>query len=339
MIRTALLTCVLLTAAAALPARASDKAGEWTASVSENHPEFLQISLHLGPHEQDGTRMKLSEFSGLEGSQIHSPSRVNVQFELRREAGTIAFDGMFHDGHGAGEFTFTANRDFTRQLHGMGLQFSTKKSSEEDALFELAIFDVSTDFIHSMQAIGYDVPLEMYEQFRIFDVNPDYVRDMDKVGFDHLPAEKLVETRIHGATPDYIRQMRASGDDLTLDQYVESRIFQVTPEFAAEMAKDGYPGLKRDVLVQFRIQGVTTEFIREIGNLGYTHVPAEKLVEMRIHGVTPQFIKRVAAAGYRDVPIDKLVQMRIFNIEPEMVRALDDASRKGKTKDKDVETD
>jgi len=332
MLRTLVITCALaaLTATAPRATHAGGFRGDWTASVSENRPQKLQLSLRYGKSEDSGSQFDRSEFVGLSRSQIESPTRVDVQFELRRDAGTIAFDGRFHDGHGAGEFTFTPNRDFLRELHRMGLEFTQPNGGDDEQLFQLTIFDVSSDFIRSMRAIGYDVPLDMYVQFRIFGVDPDYVHEMAAVGFDHLPAEKLVETRIHGATPEYIRQMRAAGDDLTLDKYIESRIFQITPEFAAEMAKAGYPDLKRDVLVQFRIHGVTPEFIRAIGDLGYSHVPAQKLVEMRIHGVTPEFIQRVAAAGYRNVPLDKLVQMRIFNIEPEMVRALDDASRKDK---------
>src|SRR5262249_10370647 len=162
-----------------------------------------------------------------------------------------------------GEFTFVPNRDFARQLRSRGVEFDVKQDDPDHELFMLTIFDVTTDFIRSMQDIGYSVPLGKYVEFRIFDVDAAYVRQLAAVGFDHLSADKRVETRIHGATPAYIRQMRSDGNDLTLDQYIESRIFQVTPEFADEMRRAGYPDLDHDTLVQFRIHGVTTPFIRE----------------------------------------------------------------------------
>src|SRR5205085_6626755 len=118
-------------------------------------------------------------------------------------------------------------------------------------MYELALFDVSTEYIRSMQQIGYSLDLDGYEQFRIFRIDPEYVRDMASVGFDRLPAPKLVETKIHGATPEYIRRMRATGQDLSLDGYVESRIFQVTPEFQADMARAGYRDLDHDTMTQF----------------------------------------------------------------------------------------
>jgi len=326
MLRPILALCIALAATHVAPASARDLMGSWTASIN-NDPEQLGFSLDMGRHNQNGSLFNRSDFTGLSTAQVMSGSRVPVEFELKREAGTIQFEGTFRSGHGAGEFTFVPNRDYPEGLRRLGVSWNGKRGNDDEDLFALTIFDVSTEFIRSMQAIGYDVSLEKYQEFRIFDVNPGYVRDMAAVGFDHLSADKLVETRIHGATPEYIRQMRAAGNDLPLDKYIESRIFQITPEFAEEMSHAGYPDLDRDMLVQFRIQGVTSKYIDQLRDLGYSRVPPQKLVEMRIHGVTPEFIRRVASAGYRKVPIDKLVQMRIFGIEPEMVRALDDASR------------
>jgi len=295
--------------------------GSWTAERSEKRPDALQFSLSTGKHTQNGSSYDRGDFEGLTAEQVQSHTSLPVQFELVREAGTVAFEGTFRDGHGAGQFAFVSNPDYVKALGRLGVQL--EKSDREEQLFTLALLDVSTAFIRSMQAIGYDVDLDKYTEFRIFAVDPDYVHEMAKLGFDHLSADKLVETLIHGATPEYIRQMRAAGEDLPLDKYIESRIFQVTPEFSAEMARAGYPDLDRDMLVQFRIHGVTTGFIEELRTLGYSRVPSEKLVEMRIHGVTPEFIRRLDAAGYHKVPIDKMVQMRIFDIDPEMVKALD----------------
>ena len=319
---------LVLLAALPLVTRADSRpftgSGSWTASVDEKRADRLEFSMRTNRHDNNGSRYLISDFAGLTPGQVRSASAVDVRFEMRREAGTITYEGSFRNGEGAGTFTFAANDEFPATLQRLGVELGGKRDADHE-LFTLAIFDVSSSFIKSMQAIGYDEPLEKYIAFRIFSVDPAYVRDMASVGFDHLSADKLVETRIHGATPDYIREMRRSGDDLPLDKYIESRIFQITPEFAAEMARAGYPNLGRDVLVQFKIHGVTTDFIQDLKRLGYTRIPAQKLVEMRIHGVTPDYIRRLETAGYKHVPIDKMVQMRIFDIQPEMIRALDDA--------------
>ncbi len=315
----------LVLAAAAGVAEAGGIAGTWTASLSKLKSSHLNMSMQVDDHGNNGNRFDLAAFTGLDLDQVESETQVPVRFELRREAGTVSFDGHFRNGKGTGEFSFTPQKGFLRTLDGLGLEIDTRKHGELEELYQLTLFDVSSDFIRSMQRIGYEEGLERYKEFRIFRVDPDYVREMAAVGFARLSASKLVETRIHGATPEYIREMRAHGEDLTLDEYIQSRIFQVTPEFASEMSRAGYPNLGRDVLVQFKIHGVTPEFVRDLREIGYSRIPAQKLVEMRIHGVTPEFIREVEAAGYRKVPIDKLVQMRIFDIDPKMGRALDDA--------------
>jgi hypothetical protein len=307
------------------PAATRPLTGSWTASLDEDRANRLQFSMRTSRHGNNGTGYWIDAFTGLTAEQVGSHSAVDVRFEMRREAGTVTYEGSFRNGLGAGTFTFDANEDYAKALDRMGLELAAKDGDTQHQLFTLAIYDVSTSFIRSMRQIGYDVPMEKYIAFRIFSVDPAYVRDMAALGFDHLSADKLVETRIHGATPDYIRDMRHQGENLPLDKYIESRIFQITPQFASEMSRAGYPDLDRDVLLQFKIHGVTTDFINDLKQLGYTRIPAQKLVEMRIHGVTPEFIRRVEAAGYKHVPIEKMVQMRIFDIQPEMIRALDDS--------------
>ena len=247
-----------------------------------------------------------------------------MRFRLERDAGTFTFEGTFRAGRGSGDFRFVPDSRYPERVRALGVPLDAGQRNVSRRLYDLALFDVSLDFIRSMQAVGCDEPLDRYVEFRIFAVDPAYVRDMESVGFAHLTGSKLVETKIHGATPDDIREMRAQGKDLPLDGYIESRIFQITPEFAAEIAKAGYPDLTHERLVEFRIQGVTPAYIADLRELGYTRLPAAKLVEMRIQGVTPEFIRRVEKAGHHHVPADRLIQMRIFHVAPERLGALDD---------------
>jgi hypothetical protein len=297
-----------------------DVAGTWTASDKEGRPGHLGFQLATGGNGNIGMGLDRSILVGLTNEQVDSPARVPVRFEIVREAGTITFEGTFRNGRGMGEYAFTPNPEYAKGLARLGIRLERERDDHE--LLSLALFDVSTGFIRSMQAIGYDETLDKYVAFRIFDVDPEYVRAMASVGFARLSADELVATRVHDVSPEYVRQMRARGENLGLDDLIQSRIFQVTPEFEAEMAKAGVRNLDRETLVQFRIHGVSPEFVRDLRELGYGKVDAQQLVAMKIHGVTPEFIRKVEAAGYRDVPIDKLVQMRIFDIDPGMIDAL-----------------
>jgi hypothetical protein len=295
----------------------------WTASIDQKRPDRIYFSMTEGDgewHSQSGMTMRLADVTGLTSAQVNAATMTPVRFELRREAGTAVFEGTYRNGKGAGQLSFTGNRGYIDALRALGVDFDLRHRrrsepvDEERSLFTLALHDVSTAFIKSMQAEGYRVPLEKYLSMRIFDVTPEYIHEMRSLGFKNLDSEELVATRIHKVTPDYIRQMRAAGWDLTLEQLQSSRIFKATPEFAAEMRKLGY-NLDFQDLVNFRIHQVTPEFINELRQLGYSNVSADDLVSMRIHKVTPEFIRELKAAGYTGIPVEKLVSMRIHGLD------------------------
>lgn len=311
-----LVVCLFATAAYA------DLDGAWTAS-SEKRPDRMYMNITRGKNHNMGSTVSIGDYAGLTRAQIDAATMTVVRFDLHREAGNAAFEGTFRNGKGAGQFTFTANRGYLDDLRALGLTLDLRghRQTEEEELFTLAIHDVSTAFIKSMQAEGYKVSLEKYLEMRIFDITPEYIHEMRSLGFRDLEADDLVATRIHQVTPDYVRQMRAAGWDLSLEDLQASRIHGATPEFAAEMKKLGYT-LAFDDLVAFRIHGVTAEFIHELKNLGYDHVSADDLVAMRIHSVTPEFIRQLKAAGYSNVPIEKMVEMRIHNIDAEYLKRM-----------------
>jgi hypothetical protein len=302
--------------------------GAWTASLEESDRNRANINITTGHHNNMGLTMTVASFWNLTPSQLDAATMTPVTFELRREAGTISFEGTFKHGKGAGQFTFAPDRSYIDKIRSLGLSFDLerhhrrKDRTEDDDLFTLALHDVSTAYIKSMQAIGYNTTLEKYLTMRIFDVTPAYVKEMESLGFGKLTDDQLVATKIHRVTPQYVREMRAAGWSLTLDEFEASRIHGATPEFAAEMKQLGYGNLTFDDLLAFRIHHVTAELITTLRKLGYDNVSGDDLVAMRIHGVTPEFIQEVRAAGYDHVPVEKLVEMRIHHIDARMMKAM-----------------
>jgi hypothetical protein len=301
--------------------------GAWTASIDEKRPGRIFMSITRGTMHQSGNTMELSAFSNLTLAQINAQAMTPVRFEMRREAGTAVFEGTFRNGKGAGQFDFTPSRSYIDSVRALGIEFKLEHKrrdrSDDEALFALALHDVSTAFIKSMINEGYKVELEDYLSMRIFNVTPEYIREMRSLGFKNISADELVSSRIHRVTPDYVREMRAAGwTNLTLSDLQSSSIHGATPQFAAEMAKLGYRNLKFDDLVSFRIHRVTPEFINELGTLGYKNVDADDLVSMRIHRVTPEFIRELEAAGYVNVPVEKLVSMRIHGIDAKFIKKM-----------------
>jgi hypothetical protein len=318
-----LFVCLLATSVFALD-------GAWTASIDEKRPSSIYMNITQGQYHNTGSTFPLASFSGLTESQIRAASMTPVNFEMRREAGTVSFEGTFRNGKGAGQFTFAQDRSYIDKIRALGLEFELDKPhrrrerdrTDEEDLFSLALHDVSTAFIKSMIAEGYRVSLEKYLTMRIFNITPEYIREMRSLGFKDIDAEELVATKIHKVTPQFVRDMRAAGWDLSLEELQASAIHGATPAFAEEMRKLGYGNLSHDDLVSFRIHRVTAEFIEELRKLGYNKVSADDLVAMRIHRVTPEFIRELAAAGYENVPPQKLVEMRIHKVDANYLKKM-----------------
>ena len=322
-----LTTASALLLAVAAPAFA-EISGAWTASTAQDKPGRVHVNLTRGHTSNMGQTMNVADLRGISDAQIHSAAQTPVQFRLEREAGTVAFEGVFKRGKGAGTFSFAPSAAYVNAIRSLGLELDLGKhrhGSNEDQLFTLAILDVSTDYIRSIQAEGFRLSLEKYLEMRIFNVTPEYIREMRSLGFRDITARQLVESKIHRVTPDYIRKMRAAGWDLSLRELQNSAIHGLTPEYAETMRKAGY-NLDHGDLVAFRIHRVTPEYIRELRELGYANLPASKLLAARIHRVTPEYIREVNAAGYRDVPIDKLIAMRIHNIDIRFIERMNGAN-------------
>ena len=180
----------------------ADIRGTWTIEKSSRHDDRVQLNLSR-EHNNFGSTFLLSSFTGLSLADGAS------NFELRAEAGTVRFDGTFRDGDGAGHFTFTPNSAFVKTLRSMNVPGIDDVDDEK--LLELALHGVSTDFIRSMRAEGYDVTLDKYVGMRIFNVTPAVVQELRTLGFDRLKYDDLIASRIHGVTPDFIRKMAALG--------------------------------------------------------------------------------------------------------------------------------
>jgi hypothetical protein len=277
------IACLFAVAATAL----AELHGSWTANTIETKPGRVQMNISSGGSHNFGNSMNVANFTGLSDAQIRGAAQVPVQFQLLREGGTVSFEGSFKNGDGAGQWTFAPNRGYIASLRSLGVKFDLDGDSEEENLFTVALLDVSTAYIRSMQAIGYDGSLEKYLSMRIFKVTPELVAELRELGFDHLSADELVSTRVHKVTPEFIRKMRS----------------------------EGFTSLTLDELMSFRIHKVTSEFIAELRDLGYDHLTADQLVSMRIFKVTPQYIRDLKDAGYSGIPVQKLIDMKIHKID------------------------
>src|SRR5712691_11173536 len=263
-------------AAGAVPAPAP-VTGTWMGEFKGESK--VQLQLRVGStSDQLGQRFPLVSLRGLTHPQV--VSSTPVQFELVRDAGTVAFEGTFREGRGSGLFTFTPSAVFVEDMAALGFR------------------DLSSRQLLTMAVI---------------DVTREYVRELKALGYDRLSTDQLISLRIFQVTREFVNAMRSRGyDRLQPDQLVQLRIFHVTPEFIEALRSLGYSRLPTDQLVQMRIFNVTPDFIREMRTLGYEQLSVDQLVQMRTFKIDPDLIRGLQKQGYRHPSVGDLVHLRIF---------------------------
>jgi hypothetical protein len=249
-------------------------------------PDQLQLTLHRSMGKSGSSTnfssYPVNGFLGLTRAQMDSPEGVMVRFQMVRDAGTLACEGYFKRGNGAGTFTFSSDPGFIaemRKLRYAGL--------DPEMLFSMAAHDVSLEYVRSLRSLkAAPTSADDLISMRIHGVSIEYIQELQSLGYRNLKADELVTMRIHG----------------------------VTTEFVRDLSQLGYGLVPADELVTMRIHGASTSFIKELKSLGYDHPTIDQLVTMRIHGVSPDFIHRLQERGMKNLTIDQMVNLRIHGI-------------------------
>jgi hypothetical protein len=132
-VMTSVAVCALVASFAAnaklvAPANAAQEAikGEWVARVRETDKgNKLWLQLYRSRekdsnkdgrehHSQMSFDIEPQELSGFNASSTS-------QFSLRREAGEVVFSGLFQNGKGLGDYTFTPSAAFVTAMRALGV--------------------------------------------------------------------------------------------------------------------------------------------------------------------------------------------------------------------------
>jgi beta-lactamase regulating signal transducer with metallopeptidase domain len=335
---------LLQRAAAAVGVSQDRLPGTW-----EIRPTDTKGVVHLRLVEvnsSSGTDVPIERLEGLTGIQI-AGANGPVQFRLKRDAGTFTFDGVLHNGVGAGTFSFTPDPNFPAELAKRG--FAAPTASEQ---YQMARHDVGFAFVDELNKQGYSKPqtselvragqhgvqvtylhdmgelgyrlgsLDPLIKLRDHGVTPDYVRELTAQGYKGLSADDLRQARDHGVTPDYVKAMQDAGyGSLRMEELVNARDHGVSADFVRGLGDAGQRKLSLEQVIRVRDHGVSPEYARDMRQLGYT-LPVEELIRTRDHGVSVEFVRAMAALGYAGLPMDSLVRVRDHGVTPEYAQEL-----------------
>jgi hypothetical protein len=311
------LLVALLLAFTAHAASSDIRSGVWTAELKGDR---LDLTIFRGSREGQrgmnlmGVDVALADL-GLAKSDAESPA-ANVTFTLKREAGTVAFDGRFATGDGAGQYKFAPDVAYERELNALGyneisdndmLVFATHdlrigtireliaagQKPQRRQLDEVAVFHITASLLHEYAALGFpDLTIREAVQMRVGGVDGKFVNALHDLGYTNLSAHQISEMGILGATPAYIRSLREAGlRELSPRDATELRVGQVTPQRIEELRRAGYANLTARQLSELGIHGVTPAYIEELRKLGYDELTPRQLIDLKIHDVTPAYIR------------------------------------------------
>lgn len=284
-----LTAALVVLSVAAGAAQTTDIHGTWTVELYDGKA-FLQVRTTAPPEwnrgDGDGDwrgawnmgqSLPVDELSGLPGND-NSLTAAAVRFNLRREAGTLTFDGAFREGRGAGLFTFVPR----------------------------------AQFVDEMKRLGYtdDLPLWRRFQIAVHDVGPKYINALKSEGFASLPLDLIMRSKNHGVTLDYIKAMKAEGfKAVTLEEFIRTKDHGVTQQYVQDMRKAGFSGVPIEDLVRARDHGVSVEYVQDMRAI-VKDVTLQQIVRMRDHGVTPGFVGHARARGFTTTDPDELVRLK-----------------------------
>ncbi|HXI12681.1 MAG TPA: hypothetical protein VNM92_08540 [Thermoanaerobaculia bacterium] len=316
-----LLTSVLTVFVMTLPLFA-EVTGTWSGAAKPNGK--IQMSLKRANY-QHSTPMAIASFRGLNEAMIQSTASSPVSFSLDREAGAIRFTGHFSDGLGSGHFRFEPAASFSSVMQSLGVRTQRKNRTvpNENDLFEMAMFDISSQMVRELASLGLrELSLDQIVSLKIHGAGTEYIRGMQALGYKSVSVDDIVSLRIHGVSPEYVQAMAARGFRPTAEELTSMKIHGVSAAWVQDIRSAGYTALTVEDLVSMRIHGVSSEFVREMRLLGYEKLTADDLVSLRIHGVSTSFIRELRDAGYERVPVEKLVKMKIHGLDKKFLRAV-----------------
>ena len=190
-----------------LAAQNADVHGTWTAELRDGKV-FLQVRTSP-PADWNGDRWRgdwnmgqsipIDDVGGLPRND-NQLTVSNVKFELRREAGTLTFDGAFRDGRGAGLFAFAPRNEYAAEMRSLGYTDDLPIWRR----FQLAVHDVGPKYIRALKVEGYDkLTLDDVQRAKTHGVTIEYIHDLKGLGYRTATLENLVRTRDHGVTADF----------------------------------------------------------------------------------------------------------------------------------------
>ncbi|HET7436300.1 MAG TPA: M56 family metallopeptidase [Thermoanaerobaculia bacterium] len=206
---------------------------QWTITPSAQGPAVAQLSIgYIGSSGKLGWTRGAIPLARLEG--ITEGDDVN--FNIVRDAGTLACTGTFHDQRGAGDCAFSASAAYAAELERRGIG---RPSLQQQ--FVLAIHDAELDFVRELERQHYERPtIDDLLHAALNGADLTMLRELGAIGYRVDTVARLVSLSNHSVTASYIRDLREAGlQEPTDRELIRLHSNGVTPEMVRQAIASG----------------------------------------------------------------------------------------------------
>ncbi|MFB9844713.1 M56 family metallopeptidase [Mucilaginibacter ginsenosidivorans] len=269
----------------------------------------------------------LSEFSSL-------PKDTKGDFTLKRDAGTVLFNGKFDGNDGYGHYKFTADKGFTDYLKSEGIT-----GIEENDQFAFFIINIKRDYVAMLKANGYThLGKNDLVSMGALKVDEPFIKFWKQEGYMHMSPNELVSAKALGINKEYVHEIREAGyKDVDFNQLTSFKALGIDGKYIASLKKANAKFAKNgnenempraEDITSFKAMNIDSAYVRDIKEAGYTNVPINELTSMKAVGVTSDYAKSLAALGYKNISANELVSLRSLGITPEYIKGVNDMGYK-----------
>lgn len=319
--------------------QAFESEGIWFATI-KNDKVHIRFEKGQNGEDNNNTTFELKEFKNL-------PIDRDGTFELKREAGTILFNGNFKGNIGMGTFKFSPDKSFMAFLKKEGLDIEEEeigsvfftidlkrsyismlknegyKDFTKNDLIPLAALKIDESFIKSIKSNGFpDVSLEDLIPLKSLNVTGAYIREIKNAGYKNLTVSQLITLKAQNISGDFIKSSKDASQQIGLNIPAAPQLPAAAPHKTIkrdgadtnDKEETGLPSL--DNLIAMKAMNISPDYIKGFNDIGYK-IDDDNLIAMKSLGVTPEYVKSLQNAGFAHIPSDEIISMKALGVTAE----------------------
>jgi len=256
------------------------------------------------------------------------PRDQKGDFTLKREAGSVLFNGKFEGNEGYGHYKFTADKSFDDYLKQAGIT----EAEDNDDYFSFFMVNVTKEYIAMVKRNGYtDLSKNNIISMAALKVDEPYIKMWKANGFSGITPNELVSGKALHVDAAYVAEIHKAGyKDISFNQLISFKAQHITGEYINGLRKaklkEGKGESEEDMpsaneISSFKAMNIDSGFVRSFAAIGYKNISYNQLTSLKALNITPEYIKGFKAIGYDNLSINQLSSFKSMGITPEFIKS------------------